>query len=190
MKNLLIILLTLFITGCGDEVVVIGQVENNIKIPISIATTSSTVEGKSEDSINNQDEYAFNEYETYFVLIADTSKDYYYLRKKMIEIRDKLNLTVDTMGRYYNPNNDLIMLPDDDDDEIYAGDYFPRRFPSDNLSLEYLVLYQKDAGEKTIALVRGIYGNENNVNAALKVIKILEPNSFYVKAEMYVGCMH
>ncbi|WP_262490545.1 hypothetical protein [Hymenobacter sp. CRA2] len=38
-------------------------------------------------------------------------------------------LASDTLGRFFDEQKNLIRLPDDDEDELYAGDYFPRRCP-------------------------------------------------------------
>jgi hypothetical protein len=108
----------------------------------------------------------------------------------MIDLKTKSKIPIDTMGRIYNKKKNLIALPDNDKDEIYAGEYFPRRFPSENLSLEYLNFYQKQAGEKTIALVTGIYETEKSADSVLTVLRKIEPRVFKIKADIYVGCMH
>jgi len=84
----------------------------------------------------------------------------------------------------------LISLTDDHEDEVYAGDYFPRRFPSEFLSLEYLSLYKENAGDKTIALLVGIYETEKAADSISNILKNREPKLFKIKTEMYVGCMH
>jgi hypothetical protein len=131
-----------------------------------------------------------NEIATYYVVVADTGIAYYNLHKKMFHLNEKLNIAIDTMGRFYNKSKNLIALPDNDPDEIYAGNYFPRRFPSENLSLEYLYVYQHQAGEKTIALVTGIYETAMQADSALSVISKYEKNAFTIKANIYVGCLH
>ena len=108
----------------------------------------------------------------------------------MFDLNGQLNIPIDTMGRFYNKTKNLIALPDDDEDELYAGDYFPRRFPSENLSLEYLDFYQKKAGDKTIALITGIYENEKSADSALTVLHKTEEKVFKIKADIYLGCMH
>ena len=45
-------------------------------------------------------------------------------------------MPTDTMGRFYNKFIDLIALPDDYENIMYAGQYFERREPTENLSLE------------------------------------------------------
>jgi len=125
----------------------------------------------------------------YYVVVADTGIDYYFLREEMIALKNSAGMTIDTMGRYYNLKKQLIALPDDDPDEIYAGDYFPRRYPGINLSLEYLHSYKRDAKEKMIALVAGICENKTSADSVLKTISS-QNGAFAFKAKVYVGCMH
>ncbi len=157
---------------------------------------TTPVQITKEDSIinhtqnNNAKDTADNDYATYFVVVADTSSDYFLLRKKMFYINKQTGIPIDTAGRFYNKVKNLIALPDNDADEIYAGDYLPRRFPSNNLSLEYLGLYQKQAKEKTIALVTGIYETEKRADSVLVILQKIEKKTFKIKSNMYIGCIH
>ncbi len=108
----------------------------------------------------------------------------------MLALSRTLTLEIDTMDRHYNIKKNLIALPDDDGDEIYAGQYYPRCHPSPCVSLEYLNFYQDAAREKTIVLVCGIYESENTADSALKVLAKLSPRSFKIKSKLYIGCMH
>jgi disulfide oxidoreductase YuzD len=81
-------------------------------------------------------------------------------------------------------------LPDNDDDEMYAGVYFPRRYPSENLSLEYLDFYNRNADHKTIALVSGIYQSEKSADSLLSIIRKTDKKAYKLKSQVYVGCMH
>ncbi len=180
------IILTVFLTACGTTSadkngtdVDSTKINTTTSLQTTVATDNSVVEDTSD--FNNA---------TYFVVVADTSADYYLLHKKMFNLSRQLNIPIDTMGRFYNKTKNLIALPDNDEDEIYAGDYFPRRFPSDNLSLEYLDFYQRQSGEKTIALVTGIYEKEKSADSALTVLRKTEKKVFKIKADIYVGCMH
>jgi hypothetical protein len=128
-------------------------------------------------------------YAEYYVLVADTGKDYGALRDKMFALHQSSNLTVDTLGRYYDKTKGLIQLPDGDDDEMYAGEYYPRRYPSQYLSLEYLDEYRPGCEAKMIALVAGIYETKASADSALHVIKPAE-KAFVLKSKIYVGCMH
>jgi len=131
-----------------------------------------------------------DEIETYYVIIADTGLSYHSLRDKMFLLHHQVGNPIDTMRRSYNEARNLIALSDDDEDEIYRGDYFPRRFASNALSLEYLKFYEESSLEKNIALVAGIYETKNSSDSALASVRKYKPKAFALKAEIYVGCMH
>jgi len=180
------IILTVFFTVCGTT----SSDKNVADVDsIKIGTTTSLQNSVTTDNNVTEDTTDYDN-ATYFVVVADTSADYYLLNKKMFDLNSDLKIPINTMGRFYNKTKNLIALPDNDEDEIYAGDYFPRRFPSDNLSLEYLNFYQRQAGEKTIALVTGIYETEKSADSALTVLHQREKKVFKIKANIYVGCMH
>lgn len=133
---------------------------------------------------------ADGEYATYYVVVVDTGYDYYKLQKKMTRLSSALNIPIDTMGRSYNPDKKRIVLPEDDEDEIYAGDYYPRRSPSEFLSLEYLGVYKPKADINTIVLVAGIYEKKEEAARMLKKITKESPKAYVLKAKVYIGCMH
>nr|WP_294946094.1 hypothetical protein [uncultured Mucilaginibacter sp.] len=135
------------------------------------------------DSEDDSDQFA-----DYYIVVADTGKNYYALRDKMLKLHDTSGIVIDTMNRYYNKKKDLIMIPEDDSDEIIAGDYYPRRDPSKTLSLEYLNTYKRDAKRNTIALVTGIYENKTSADSALKLLP--GNNAFSFKGKVYIGCLH
>jgi hypothetical protein len=137
-----------------------------------------------------EEQYDTNNWPIYYVTIVDTGFDYFKLDTKMSRLSKRTGIPVDTMNRFYNKSKNLIALPDDDEDEIYAGDYFPRRYPSINLSLEYLDVYKQPAHEKTIALVSGIFETRKSADSMLAIVKPKEPKAFVARTRMYVGCMH
>ena len=186
MNRYFYILLTFFCVSC--EKLSSDKVQNKITLKNN-DTTSILNYAVPSDSLMNEDTTNL-ENATYFVVIADTSSDYYLIQKKMFVLHKILNISIDTMGRFYNKDKNLIALPDNDEDEIYAGNYLPRRYPSENLSLEYLNFYQNNAGEKTIALVTGIYETENKADSILSVMQKSETKAFKVKAQIFIGCLH
>lgn len=149
---------------------------------VSNDTPDSTADADSADS----------ETATYYVVVADTGLNYASLHNEMLQMNKTTGLEIDTMGRGYNEQKNLICLPENDEDEIYAGEYFPRRFPSVNLSLEYLEQYMPEgkAGEKTIALVAGIFDTQQSADSLLKVIRPQSPQPFATAAKIFIGCMH
>lgn len=138
-----------------------------------------------QDSINLEDEY-----DDFYVLVADTSFRYDTLRNLMFTIHDSLKQTIDTMGRTFYPAKNLIALPEDDEDDLYAGDYYPRRYPTTDLSIEYLSFYKEEGDERNMALVTGIYSEQKSADSALTVLKKINPNAFWVKSKIYLGCIH
>jgi hypothetical protein len=181
-QQICIILIVLF-TACGKKTKEDNEVAiDSVKIDTNTILKDTT--NKIVDSVTNSD------IATYFIIVTDTSKDYSTLNKKMFELSNRLEIPIDTMGRYYNKKKNLIMLPENDEDEVYAGAYFPRRFPSRNLSLEYLNTYKKTSNDKTIALVAGIYEKEKSADSALIVLKRNNKNALKLKSEIYIGCTH
>ncbi len=155
---------------------------DSLKIQNSSGSGSFVSESDSEE--------IDRDFTTYYIVVADTGMDYFLLHNKMFELSEQLNIPIDTMDRYYNKAKDLIALSDDDEDDIYAGEYYPRRFPSAHLSLEYLDFYTEKAGKKTIALVSGLYETDKSADSALAILKKAASNSFTLKSLVYVGCMH
>lgn len=179
-------ILTFILTACGAAPVRKSATEAP---PVKSDTTTAVQTQSPEDNRDTSDS-AVQSMATYYVVVADTSLDYNFLRKEMFDLNRQLKISIDTMGRFYNTAKNLIALPDNDDDEIYAGDYYPRRYPSEDLSLEYLAFYQSPAGKKTIALVTGIYETEKSADSALRIIQQTERKVFKIKSEIYIGCMH
>lgn len=125
-----------------------------------------------------------------FVTVADTGQNYYDLRKLMFALNTKLKWPIDTMDRYYNERKNEIVVADTDEDEMYRGEYFPRRLPSESLSLEYYRVYSDTTTDKNIALVTGIYEQRHRADSAFGILRHYAPHSFLMRARVYVGCMH
>lgn len=146
----------------------------------------------THDHLDKKDSIATNETEiaTLFLVIADTGNTYQLLLEKMVALKSEYGLTIDSMDRYYDRKKNKIILPANHEDEMYAGQYFPRRFPSEDLSIEYLKTYKAGAGENTMAIVAGIYEKEKMADNTLNKIKQSDKNAFKLKAEIYMGCAH
>lgn len=159
---------------------------------IHVFNASQKLPGKKPVKADNDtlaEDESVDAFADYYVVVADTGPDYHRLHDKMFALKDATGLAIDTMGRFFNEKKDLIALPDNDSDEVYAGDYFPRRSPSQNLSLEYMAEYKPGSKSKTIALIAGIYENKSSADSALKTI-LPQGNAFAIKSRIYVGCMH
>ncbi|TGE28210.1 hypothetical protein [Hymenobacter metallicola] len=155
----------------------------------SQAAAPTQAPGAEEAGVAAPDSAAAD-YATYFVVVADTGRSYPALRSQMLGLSRQFTLPIDTLGRYFNAQKNRIVVPENDADDMYAGEYYPRRFPSHSLSLEYLNEYQDRAGAPTMALVTGIYEKEASADSALAVLGKADKGVFKVKANVYVGCMH
>lgn len=154
---------------------------------VSLAADTFAKEAIVDTSLNFNEEESFANYE---VIVIDTNKSYKLLNQKMFSLKEKLGMTIDSMGRYYNAKKDLIVLPENDEDEMYAGEYFPRRELSKTLSLEYMNQYQPNSKPKTIGIIAGIYANALEADSALTAVKQVAPNAFKLHSKLYIGCMH
>lgn len=184
--HIYIFLSAFLLSSCG--ITSTGKSEVDLDTAKADMTAALPTDLAADSNVNK--EGTGNDMVTYFVVVADTSLDYSVLHQKMLDLNRALSIPIDTMGRFYNKSKDLITLPDNDENEIYAGDYFPRRFPSDNLSLEYLHFYRQDAGERTIALVTGIYETEERADSALSILQKTAKGIFKIRSAIYVACMH
>ena len=127
-----------------------------------------------------------------WVVIVDTSNNYFDIRAKMFFLHNTLDIDVDTMNRGYDKERKIICLPVDDEDEIYAGEYYPRRYPGESLSIEHLNYYldKGNISKNTLALVVAIETDKNKAeNTQKKVMKHFK-NAFMIHSRIYIGCMH
>lgn len=131
-----------------------------------------------------------DDYRQYTILVVDTSDDYQVLDRRMYTYSHQLHIPVDTMNRSFNAKKNLIALAENDSDELYAGEYAPRRFPGESFSIEYLSLYFPGAPEKTMALVAGIYESTGSADTTFQRVKALQPHAFLLEASVFVGCIH
>ncbi|MDP4131449.1 MAG: hypothetical protein Q8918_14910 [Bacteroidota bacterium] len=151
----------------------------------------STTRLQNSTAVNDLDtaDPTINEYATCYVVVADTGLDYHGLLHKTWDLHRQLGIPIDSMDRSYDQARDLIVQTDNDEDGV-SDEYSPRRYTSNNLSLEYLRFYQNGAREKTVALVTGIYETKESADSAVAVIKKIEKKAFNIKANLYMGCLH
>lgn len=132
----------------------------------------------------------YSDYTTYYMAVADTGINYYKLDEKMYDLSIMLNFPIDTMGRHYDRRKDNIILSDTDEDEMYRGEYYPRRGPDEHLSLEYLSFFDTSASAKTIVLLAGIYEHQHSADSMVTLLKKHSPTAYTLKGRVYIGCMH
>jgi len=174
----------IFCLSCGRPT---GQSATKDSTTVVMAADTFAKKTLTDTSSNFNEEESYANYE---VIVIDTNTNYKLLNQKMFSLKDKLGMAIDSMGRYYNAKKDLIVVPENDEDEMYAGEYFPRRELSKTLSLEYMNQYQPTSKTKTIGIIAGIYANPLEADSALVAVKQVAPKAFKLQSKIYVGCMH
>ena len=143
-------------------------------------------DGDLEDSLREAEPDAFLDC---FVVIADTGTNYFSLREQMLQLPQDLKQPIDTLGRTFGLSEGAIVYADSFATEE-DNSYFPRRYPDNTLSLEYLRAYADSADRKTIALVTGIFGEKKDADEALAKLKKTTGKAFLIPATVYLGCMN
>jgi hypothetical protein len=175
MKFVIFLFLGIFIPRSGE-----GQ--QNLVIPF-VADVTTTRPEMMHDGFSNTEE-------DYFLIIADTAQNYYSIRSQVNILSTKYNIEFDSLGRIFDAQIDSIIIPRNSEDEMYAGQYVPRRFLSSTSSAEYLSAYQTNSSNNTFALVAGIFETIQNATDAALIITSDFPKLYILKTRIYIGCMH
>lgn len=168
------------------------KIEERIDSVISVPDTFNRAPENTDTALSpaSVDSGLVDETVTFYMVIADTGLNYQALRRKMTGLQQQLHLEIDTLGRIYSTEKQRIIVPENDEDEMYAGDYYPRRGAGENLSIEQMDAYLNGSRPKNMGLVAGIYTDQASGDQALKKVKQQELKAFLLKADIFMGCMH
>lgn len=188
LKRLHIICLICYLSGCSPK----G--DNDQQQPTITADQDSTpIKTSPEQVMEPEDSLpteADADYAWYHIVVVDTSDRYDQLMEKLRSIESRNGLKVDLMGRYFDKKKQAIILPENDEDELYAGSYFPRRYPGNTLSIEYMNAFTPQAGNKTMALVARIAEKKKDADSLMNVLKANHSNTHIITSKVFIGCMH
>lgn len=173
---------TVLFIACGEK--------NAASGPADSAAQKSETTVVHVSGFDIKDTSAVDEMQPFFLVVTDTGRDYFELRKQMFRISAATKQEIDTLDRFYNPERKQITLPLDSEDEIYAGEYFPRRFSSESLSLEQYDAYVPKSTPQTFALVAGMYDNRRGADSLARILKPANKNTFVLETMLFIGCMH
>lgn len=183
MKRILSILsISCILASCDNNAKQEGVTSNadTTKADTIVATAPPT------DTLNPE----YSDYTTYYMAVADTGRNYYKLDEKMYDLSIMLNYPIDTMARHYDRKKDNIVLSEKDEDEMYRGEYYPRRSPSEHLSIEYLSFFDSSADAKTMVLLGGVYETQRSADSMVRLLKKQTATAYTLKGQVYIGCMH
>lgn len=159
-----------------------GEGQHNTDIPFIADESTKRLEFMQDGFSNSEEDY--------FLLIADTARNYSLIRTSASKLFSLCNIEFDSLGRVYDAQIDSVIIPRNAEDEIYSGQYVHRRFPSNSSSIEYLSAYQTHSSHNTFALVAGIFDDFKKATDAALLITSDFPKLYILKTRIYTGCMH
>lgn len=172
----------LFLVSCNNNSVQ--------QTPHKVDSNCALLPNQALEKLDSMADGGYDDMQEVWVLVGDTSQNYYALDAEMYLWAGQLNWVIDTMERYYNKKKKTLVVSEKSEDEMYRGEYFPRRFGTETLSIEYLNTYSKYTTSHTFALVLGIYDSEVEAKKVLnKSIKVSQ-RAFVLPSFLYMGCMH
>ncbi|MDB5036323.1 MAG: hypothetical protein JWQ98_3564 [Chlorobi bacterium] len=128
---------------------------------------------------------------TMYVVVADSSSDYQKLLGEAQHLSQSSGIPFDARDLIFTKEKGLH-FPENDSDEIYAGDYLWRRFADESISLERRSAYFNNVKESdpTMIIVAGIFETKRKAAQALARISGPAPRAFIRATKLFMGCMH
>lgn len=182
------LLFSILILSCSDvkknsnELI---SIENDSNSQVKSLLLNEDIENADSNELNID-----NQMQEMYLLILDSSNNYNELRDYMIDVARSNKKEIDSMGRFFNHIRNKLVLPDSSEDEIYAGEYFPRRYESDFLSIEYNSEYFDQSDSSTMCIVAGIYDEKDELLKAMSSFSKLKKPTIVLKTKIYMGCLH
>jgi hypothetical protein len=131
-----------------------------------------------------------NEYQTFYLVTIAEGNNYDSLLKVAQSAAKSLHLKVDLMNRSYHPEKGIV-VNDDDEDEIYRGEYYPRRSSGNFVSIEMKDAFMDNEKDPMrMLIISNIFENASQADSVLNIAKADFPSARAVKAELFMGCMH
>ncbi|HTF80461.1 MAG TPA: hypothetical protein VL947_02005, partial [Cytophagales bacterium] len=127
--------------------------------------------------------------------------NYDSLRNIALQTAGLLHFKFDTLDRYYHPTRGII-LPDDHEDDMWAGQYLFRRFGDDVVSIEMRHVYidtalhnemekEKFYADTTKMFVFAMmYPERSKADSLAQQLKPNFASTKVIAAKIYMGCLH
>lgn len=192
--TLAMILFSLF--SCNKE-------ESESKEIIRSEASSEKLMTVNPDDINLEENEEFmDESELNYIISVAEGYNYDSLRAVALQTASLLHFKFDSLGRYYNPQKGIV-VPEDDEDEMWAGEYFLRRSGEDVVSIEMRHAYiDTIIANNEIAVERfsqdtsrmfvfaTMYPDKERADSLADIIRESFPSTRIFPASIYMGCMH
>ena len=126
------------------------------------------------------------ELQAHWILIGDTNAHYWPLLRHANEVAKTAPIAFDSLERHYDPKKQTIVVDQSSEDEMYRGEYFPRRITGTHLSIEPFETYFPESKHHTFVEVYGIY---DQADSALKAMKTF-PQAHMRTCKIFMGCLY
>jgi hypothetical protein len=187
-RNIIFFIALIYLASCTDNSDMTSNQKNGTSNNLSIADE----EYKPEDANVLQ----------YVVVVAD-GYNYDSLRAIAKETSKLLGFKFDMLGRYFNTSRKKIVLPDNYEDDVWAGEYIFRREGGDFVSIEMQGAYidtltakNKRESELFYAdtlkmfVFANMYPEKKYADSLLKILKPKFKQATIIPTEIHMGCMH
>jgi hypothetical protein len=125
----------------------------------------------------------------YLITLAE-GKNYDSLETFAKKAASSLNLKYDQLGRIYKPEKGIV-VKDDDEDEMYRGEYYPRRFEGNFVSIEMKKAFiDKENDPMRMLVISNIFSKPSQADSMLKIARVKFPSVKSVQTILFTGCMH
>jgi len=184
MKQLFSGLIILLMCDCKQKPAAIK--ENKID---SILTQNTVV---IEDTTEKQIDDPEQEYANYYLIQVATGHNFDSLKTISSNAVSILKSKFSMLDRIYKSGKGII-VPENDGDEIYSGEYYPRRpFDDQNfVSIEMANGFSdKEADTLQMVAIAGVYSLKSQADSVATLLKGKIPTVKTIQHEMYLGCMH
>jgi len=147
---------------------------------------------KTADAAEEQLSDDLSEMQTYYVVVAEEGQNYHPLQERLLQLAQESRLPIDSLGRKYNEGLKKLVITDPEEIDMFGEVYYPRRFETDYLSIEYANAYIEHLPytDNTLYIVAGQYPDKKMADKRMAEIKKYAPKVKIVKAEMFDGCLH
>lgn len=199
------ILFTMISCRDASKSEVVTGVSDSLTPPV-IAVDSSgkdiIVGDQSKDTIvDGGDDQSGDETQLYHIVCVEEGDNYRSLRETGLKVSKFLGFKFDSLERYYDKRKKRVVLPKDHPDEIYAGEYFFRRYNDDFVSIEMRNAYPdpslKDDGNSffysdttKMFVFAAMYCEKKEADKLANTLKKQFKNTIVISSNIYMGCMH
>jgi hypothetical protein len=171
-----------------------SQKPASIKSNKSDTATVTAMPVALDTPANNDTAEGVAESETaiYYIVEVASGYDFDSLKSISSNAATVLGARFDMLGRVYKPGKGII-VPENDDDELYRGEYYPRRPTEDEkfVSIEMSFGFSEHYSDtlKMVALA-GMYQLKIQADSVVSILKEKIPTTQTIRRQIYMGCMH